>query len=1014
MSNDINLFSSIHDLKHKQNVIVGDGFTLEVKGEGTVLLDVKVNGNEIKQCKLLNVLYVPELSYNLLSVSKAVNAGKVVEFDNDGCNIKDERGRVLASAKRVGNLFYLNNIEKPPRKHEMNAAEQTWHSRYGHINIDRLNHLRKENMVDGMNYSTSQKEKTICKPCIDGKHHRTKFPKGCATRASDVLELIHTDVCGKVGTQSLSGCEYFLTFTDDKSRYTWCYVIKHKSDVFKKFIEWKMMVENVSGKVVKILRSDNGGEYTSHALEEYLKKNGIVHQFTVSKNPEQNGVAERNNRTLVEMVRSMLSESKLGKCYWAEALMTAVYLKNRSPTVSNENKTPYELWTGRIPNVSHLRTFGCICYSHIPRDERQKLDPKAREAIFLGYGTETKGYRLCDINTKKIFLSRDVIFDEQKFIDCNTDKRTEDSKNKQTIELIEEHSDEPEDALEDHIKETDFKEQPTYVDETQHLTDEVTLPRPKRNRKAPQYYGEWANISETIKEPKTYKEAIESNESDEWKSAMEEEIKSLEENQVWTLTQLPDDRKTIGCKWVFKCKYNSDGVLERYKARLVAQGYNQQYGIDYQDTFSPVARFESIRLIISLAAINKLKLHQMDVTTAFLNGALKEDIFMKQPEGYKVKGKEMLVCKLNRSLYGLKQSAKCWNEELDSHLKSLGFKQSISDQCIYIKSDGNDILVVAVYVDDIIVGGQCKKHIDEIKYKLSLKFSIKDMGELHHFLGVKIIQSEDGIWIGQPSFIEDLLMKFDMKDCKPVDTPADPSIKLKKLFSNDDKVDREKYQSAIGCLIYLSTRTRPDITYAVGAVAKYAEQPGKQHWTAVKRIFRYLKGTITLGIKYSSTSKDELIGYSDADWAGDVDDRKSTSGYAFELGSIITWRSKKQASTALSTAEAEYLALASCIQEALWLKKLLSDLTNKVEKSIDIYEDNQSTISMAKNQHSHGRSKHIDIKYHFIKEHCVDGCIQLIYCPTEEMKADMFTKPLYSTQFKKLRALIGMATKGEC
>ena len=545
--------------------------------------------------------------------------------------------------------------------------------------------------------------------------------------------------------------------------------------------------------------------------------------------------------------------------------------------------------------------------------------------------------------------------------------------------------------------------------------EEGLVRRSTRERREPEYYGEWVNVAALSEEPKTVKEAKSSPKSEEWTEAMESEINSLNKNQVWELVRLPEGKKTIGCKWIFKTKVDGDGNIERYKARLVAQGFTQRYGIDYDQTFSPVVSFESIRSIIAIAAKNNLKLHQMDVKTAFLNGELNEEIYINQPEGFVVKGLEDHVCKLKRSIYGLKQSARCWNVELDSKLKDMGFKQCKSDPCIYIKEAKEGYCVIAVYVDDLIVGGESEKNIACTKKKISEKFEVTDMGALHYFLGVKVYQNPktNEIWIGQPNFTKELLQKLQMSECKQVDTPIDPSIKLMKRTEEEEEFDKVKYQSAVGSLLYLSTRTRPDIAFAVGNTARYCAQPSPSHWSAVKRILRYLKGTTNLGLLYKPEDVSDLVGYSDADWAGDTNDRKSTSGYVYMMsGSAISWRSKKQSCVALSTAEAEYIALSSATQEAMWLRQLLSSMLKEYKLSVPttVYEDNQSAICMSKNNQSHGRAKHIDIKYHFVREQVERQTIKIDYCKSEEMTADILTKGLLNHQFKKLRSMMGMTT----
>ena len=1001
MCNDKESFSEMTDLSEDEShqVKVGNGQTIPTNKKGTVIMKVTTEDGREEEHKLSNVLYVPDLTYNLYSVSQAVSSKQTVEFSQTGCKVRNEENEVILAGKKVGNLFYLNSTIVKNCDNAVHIADQKkskealWHSRYGHLGTENMKTLVKSQMVRGLDYNKSS-EKEFCKPCVQGKIHRKKFPKTGGKRARKILDLVHSDVCGQMDVPSLSGSKYFLSFIDDKSRYVWAYILKHKSDVFEKFIEWKAMVEKQTGKKLKKLRSDNGGEYLSEQFTNYFKKEGICRELTIRKTPEQNGVAERLNRTLEETIRTMLCESGVPKNFWAEALATAVYLRNRCPTKAVTGMTPFEAWNGEKPSVDHLKVFGCLCYAHIPKDERKKLDSKAREAIFLGYGKEKKGYRLYDVSTKKIFFSRDVIFNEDKF---RFTKEERNKQNKTTTEV------EPEEEF----LRIEANEENERSDDNE---DEVPLSRPKRTIRTPDYYGEWVHLADSnISEPKTVSEAMSSNEKDEWMNAMENEINSLKKHDVWKLVELPEGRKTVGCKWIYKLKHDEDGNIERYKARLVAQGFSQKEGIDYDETFSPVVRFESIRTVLALAAQFGLSLHQMDVKTAFLNGELKEEIYMKQPPGYAQKGKEALVCLLHKSLYGLKQSARCWNEELDTQLKKMKFRQSSYDPCIYVRSEENEVFIIAVYVDDMIFGGEKEITIENMKNAVARKFDVEDMGKLHHFLGVKIIQNPKYIWIGQPAYIQALLRRFSMENSKAVDTPFDAGTKLVKAIESDNLCDKTIYQSAVGSLLFLSNRTRPDISFAVGKTARYSSNPSSTHWSAVKRIMRYLNGTIHLGLTYIRYESERLVGYSDADWAGDLDDRRSTSGYIFQLSRApISWRSKKQTCVALSTAEAEYMALASAVQEAIWLERLISDLLGTKEETVTVYEDNQSTISMGKNQQYHGRTKHIAIKYHFVRENVTAGVVRIPYCKSEDMLADIFTKPLSAPRFKKLCQLIGM------
>ena len=341
----------------------------------------------------------------------------------------------------------------------------------------------------------------------------------------------------------------------------------------------------------------------------------------------------------------------------------------------------------------------------------------------------------------------------------------------------------------------------------------------------------------------------------------------------------------------------------------------------------------------------------------------------------------------------------------------MGFKQTKSDPCIYVSTTGRDPFYIGVYVDDMVIAGKDEASLQKVKDELGTKFEIKDLGKLKYFLGMTIVQNqeEQSTWMGQPDYTTKLLEKHGMSECKPVATPVDPGTHLTTLNEKEEVVDQQQYQSVVGSLMYLSVCTRPDIAYAVGTLARYSSKPGRSHWTAVKRVLRYLKGTANHGIVFRGGASGNIVGYSDADWAGDREDRKSTSGYLFQIaGGPISWRSKKQDTVALSTAEAEYVALCSAAQETVWLRRLISELNNPPDGPTTILEDNQSAMAMAKNPQFHGRAKHIDLRHHFIRERVNDGEVKLTYCPTQEMVADILTKGITQQQFCNLRQRAGM------
>ena len=843
MCHDETVFAELTMVDEPVEITLGDGHSLEGRGRGTVVLRMQTDHGKYRNVKLYDVLFVPGLAYNLVSVTKASKGGLTTMFFGDQCEIMDKKQRCMATAKRVGSLFHLNYSMAvvDAGKEEAMTHVTNWHRRFGHLSLTSLRTLLKGNLVDDFHFGDSE-ELELCEPCLEGKHRRKPF-KESTSRSRAPLELVHSDVCGKMESRSLSGCEYMVTFIDDYTRYTWTYPIRRKSDVFGKFIEWKAMVEKSTGQKLKKLRTDNGGEYVSNEFEGYLKEEGVRHELTVPKNPEQNGAAERANRTIMEMVRCMLADSGLPKKFWAEAMSTATYIRNRCPTRILPDVTPYQAWFDEKPSAGHLRRFGCTAFAHIPKDERKKLDSKTRKCVMLGYGATVKGYRLYDVDSQRIIHSRDVAFDEKKNGYLHTAPKPSEPVNTVSFPI------------------GDVEE----VDETREMPQipqpgvPSGLQRSDRARQCPDFYGCPVQLNvqakETPHEPRGVKEAMEGKECHLWKSAMRAELESLQKNQVWDLVEQPKDRKIVGSKWVFKVKTDSEGNLERYKARLVAQGCSQKYGEDYDETFSPVVRFESLRTLFALAAQNDLKLHQMDVSTAFLNGVLDEEVYMRPPEGFLEQGQEGLVCRLKKSIYGLKQSPRCWNTVLDKRLKEMGFEPLSSDQCIYRTSEG-DSLYIAIYVDDIVIAGKSEDELRRVKKEISQFFDVKDMGPLNHFLGMKVIQHPDhSVYIGQHSLVDSILRKTRMENCNPVATPMDTGVKLEKADDSDVPLNQHEYQSLVGSLLYLSTVSRPDITHAVGIMARFCSKPTNVHWSALKRILRYLKGTRGCGILYQHNNK---------------------------------------------------------------------------------------------------------------------------------------------------------------
>ncbi|GAU15733.1 hypothetical protein TSUD_235460 [Trifolium subterraneum] len=752
------------DPSFRDSVRLGNDAKMSVMGKGNVKLFMNGSVHVIS-----NVYYLPGLNTNLLSVGQLQQKSVTVIFKNDTCRAyHDEKGLIFSTQMSANRMYTLTAPVMIPMCLQTSNEDQTqlWHNRYGHLSVNGLKLLSSKDMVKGLPAIREMSER--CIDCLIGKQQREVIPKQAKWRANTKLQLIHSDICGPINPCSNGGKRYFLTLTDDFSRKTWVYVLKEKSEAFETFKNFKALVEIESGCVIQMLRTDRGGEFTSNVFNEFCKTKGIKRQLTTAYTPQQNGVSERKNRTLLNIVRSVLACRNVPKSFWPEALKWAAYVMNRSPTSSVRDMTPEEAWSGVKPSVKHFRTFDCLAYAHVPDSHRKKLDNKSIKCVLLGISDESKAYKLYNPVDKKIVISRDVVFDETKGWDwenkekikvINTDYNLLDDSITEAATPVTPTIEEgaiSDDSSTDAEAQGATSSEEIIVSDTSSDDDAVLGPR---IRKTPSHLRDFVIGKEAEEEqqlhnlavysssdPETYEEA---SKSQKWKQAMDVEIEAIEANNTWELSDLPKGAKAIGVKWVYKTKYNEIGQVDKYKARLVVKGYSQKYGIDYNEIHGKTYR-------------NAL--------------------------------------------------------------------------CSYQKN-----------------------------YEIC-----------------------------------------------------------------------------------------------------------------------------------------------------DLDDRKSTSGYVFMLGSgAISWSSKKQPIVTLSTTEAEFVAAASCACQGLWLRNVLEHLNISQKGTTLIHCDNSSSIKLSKNPILHGRCKHIDVRFHFLRDLTKDGVIGLVYCKSQDQLADAMTKPLKVDAFCKLRDSVGIVGIGD-
>ncbi|WVZ88060.1 hypothetical protein U9M48_034614 [Paspalum notatum var. saurae] len=855
-----------------------------------------------------------------------------------------------------------------------------WHRRLAHVGMSTLKKVMKKDLVRGLKDITFEKDK-LCSACQAGKQVANTHPSKTFMSTSRPLELLHMDLFGPTTYTSIGGNNYGFVIVDDFSRYTWVYFLEDKTEVAH-------------------IRSDNGREFDKTNIEEYCDKVGIKHEFSATYTPQQNGVVERKNRTLITLARSMLDEYGTSENLYPYRLL---------------DKTPYELLNGKKPNISYFRVFGCKCYIYKKRQHLGKFQRHCDIGFLLGYSSKSKAYRVFNNATGMVEETYDVEFDESNgsqgahvdVVDIDKEPLVEAMKN-MPIGDIKLKKDEDEGQTIDQPSSSKTKILPN---EDVHQIDEqaqdvgtpiqapqvapqrrcqLTSGHPKeliigsptrgvttRSRNTAAFVQAYSFVSSI--EPSTIDQAL----SDpDWVNAMHEELNNFTGNE---LEARPKGARVIGTKWVFRNKQDDEGNIVRNKARLVAKGYSQVEGIDFGEAFAPVVRLEAIWFLLAYASHHDMKLYQMDVKSAFLNGYINELVYVEQPSGFKDPNHPNHVYRLSKALYGLKQAP--------DFLIEKGFTIGRVDTNLFTKKTDNDLFVCQVYVDDIIFGSTNEEYCKEFGKMMAKEFEMSMIGELTFFLG-------EGTFIYQEKYTKDVLKRFKMDDCKPIETPMATNIKLDPDESGI-KVDQTLYRSMIGSLLYLCA-SRPDIMFSVCLCARFQADPKESHLTSVKRILRYLKHTPSIGLWYPKGASFELLGYSDSDFAGCRVERKSTSGGCYLLGrSLVSWSSKKQNCVSLSTAEAEYIAAGSSCAQLLYMKQTLKDYGVELTR-IPLLCDNERAVKLTNNPIQHSRTKHIDIRHHFIRDHVAKGDILLRNVGTKEQLADIFTKPLDESNLCRL------------
>ncbi|SOV07390.1 uncharacterized protein UDID_18894 [Ustilago sp. UG-2017a] len=916
--------------------------------------------------QLLDVLYVPKLNSNLLSVQGLIENGAQVTFDefgtiieqNDGTQIQYKRNRRKGWFEVQGKALALEleeTLDDVPEDNQNtgkldNAPEGNkdtkhrdsylWHERFGHPGRDKMRQIRAHYLGTD---EEMEHESKRCNACSQGKQTRARMGQSESERMEAPLELVHVDLM--TDFKGHANYHYALVAVDDFSSLIYVEPLCTKSAALTALRRWIARMERAMDRKLKTLRSDNGGEWCSIAAEDWQTQEGF-------------------------------------KELWPYAITAAAHVMNLTPSATKT--IPHETFYGTTAHklAQQLRVFGCLAWVHVQqKDQQGKYGARAKPAIMIGYDDEHKAWKFCNPDQPvSIQWSNSATFHEDKgWSDCQQEAVrpvvTAEAEEEGVTPAIVEEETKSEAAVEDLLP---------AVDSTVGTANTAIL-----------------NLDPTLGE------AMNGEDAQLWKEAIRKELEGLEAMGTWEVVHQPPGVPLVDSKVVLRLKLDADGVPVKHKVRLVARGFTQREGIDYQETFSPVAPLGAIRAILALVVQNNWEVHALDITMAYLNSTLKEAIYMKPPEGSGVApGK---VYKVVKGLYGLKQSGREWNQEFDRSLRRMGFVRGFFQvecaPCIYTKGQGEDMVIVVIYVDDTLVIAPRLETVLKVKKQIGQRWKMEDSGEVSHFLGIKI--SRDRVMrtmtIGQSGYIDQVLAKHLDKRTKPTMVPMQ-SIPEGTLVAS--AAQQKEYPVIVGKLLWVANSTRPDLSLTVGVLARHMREPSQEHYQAAQRVLRYLESTKQVGLVYrASESQEPLVVHSDANWVSDATiQRRSTLGsVALVYGNPVAWKSATQKCVSLSAVKAEFIAATEATREVLFLKQLLRSI-GIATGTPTVYSDNTGCIQVSKDPAQHWKLKHIDTKYHFVHNNVQEGRVQIKYVDTTRNLADVLTKPIGRQAMQQARS----------
>jgi transposase InsO family protein len=1031
-------------------------------GKVTAILPASHSRSLDSELQLDGALAVTGLKYNLFSVPAANKSGTNVHFWQDGSVSMDREGQEVVrtdptdlSIRKLKLHLFQNSVRDDPSRYpgeftafsadvQDDSEFMRWHESFGHPGLRKMRKLLASVCCDLRIKIPSELR---CDACQQSK--QTRRIKGSGGTQYSLLEVVHSDIC-EMSALSLGKARYMLTFTDDFSRFCKIYLIASKDaeTVVNKFAEFINWAERTTSQKVLRLRSDHGSEYKSGQMVALCKSKGIVQEFANVYSPSQNGTAERINRTLLEIMRAIMFQSRMPGTLWAEIMMHGCYLYNNRPHSKIGDATPASRFFGekdtrRVFSAKYCYPVGCAVHMTLPTARRNKLAPKTVKGWFVGVGLQEPGVRLWVPEVNEVYTSSHIkVWPEERFkpesatgslipvsvtsddkeyeIDCIVDERKVHGKRLFRVR---------------------WKGYPNPDDDTWQSYDSLADTIALDKWESPCEEVTHACLASAEEEAPNVRQALLSNNHSKWWDAMCREYDAISEQGTWEVVPRPPNRKVVSVTWVMRTKQDIHSGHKIYKARLCARGFTQIPGVDFDATYAPTVSRAGLRLTVAIAVQLGMHLHAIDCKNAFLNGEIDREIYLEQPPYFFQPGTTNAshVCRLKKALYGLKQSPLIWNQALHSALIAAGFERMHYEPCLYVhrsrggvapsgsKADKNDkqsernaflglaasdpmFIIIAVYVDDLTIAAMTTKGLAFAKSSIASVFKMKDEGEVKKVIGIEFEKLKDGYILHQRGYLNQVLSRFGMNMSNSLTTPMESGNYLQARCGSEVCADSTLYRSQIGALLFAATCTRPDLCVSTNICARYVEDPCSRHYGAVKRIMRYVRGTLDFGLTYKRNFQPLTItAYCDADFARDVGDSKSTSGYVVFLnGCAVSWKAIKQKSTSTSTVEAEYIAASTACKEVMWLRWLIEEILGGSVPTPVLWVDNEGARQLAQNDSISEKTKHIRYSYHFVKECVNDGIVELKHVASQDNVADMMTKPLARVLLEKHRDSVNL------